>query len=253
VWKQGARVRVWVDNQSVFDYTDPEPISGGHIAFWSVRNGFAVAKADSLADSVSWEPDVLYVPPEQPNASGWLPLRRDALRATETDDGTVRFTRTTGTGFGAARFSFRSPLSLDEAPILVLPITLASGTALNLHVQTTAGSFLVPVNGPLGDMKALLTPDFEKGECFRLPTLSEADVRHRYLISESTYEKGILRCELRRGIARLRGTTADVRILSLTLGNSSNAGYLLAGTGKNMAGAWFTVGRPRFQAEEAAP
>jgi hypothetical protein len=78
-------------------------------------------------------------------------------------------------------------------------------------------------------------------------------VRSRYLISESTYAKNLLHCDLRRGIARLHGTAADVRILSLTLGNSSNADYLLAGVGKNEAGAWFTVGRPRFQSEEAKP
>jgi hypothetical protein len=253
VWKQGGRIRVWIGNQSAFDYTDPEPIPGGHIAFWSVRNGFAVTKADSLAESVSWEPDVLYVPPEGPDTSGWVPLRRDALRARADGDGATRFTRTTGTGFGAVRFTFQSPLVLDEAPILELPITVAKNTALNLHVQTTAGSYLVQVNGPLGDTKALLTPDFEQGECFRLPTLSEADVRSRYLISESTYAKNLLHCDLRRGIARLHGTAADVRILSLTLGNSSNADYLLAGVGKNEAGAWFTVGRPRFQSEEAKP
>ena len=63
----------------------------------------------------------------------------------------------------------------------------------------------------------------------------------------------MLRCELGRGIARLRPGAKDVRVFSLTLGNSSNQDYLLAGNRGNQAGGRFSVGRPSFQAEEPKP
>ena len=137
--------------------------------------------------------------------------------------------------------------------LLVLPLEVPSDVALNLHIQTSVGSFLVPVTAPIAGMKALLTPDFEKGECFRLPTLHESTVRQRYLISESTFADGVLRCELGRGIARLRGTATGVQILSLTLGNSSNQDYLLAAATANQADRRFTVGEPQFVAEGSQP
>ena len=193
------------------------------------------------------------LPPVVPATHGWQPLHTDALRVVGETDQATTFARTSGSGFGAVRFVPEAPLTLAENLVLALPLEVPADVALNLHVQTSVGSFLVPVTGPSTGMKALLTPDFEKGECFRLPTLGESTVRQRYLISESTLGNGLLRCELARGIARLRGTVAGVQILSLTLGNSSNQDYLLAGSTANRAGSRFTVGEPRFVVEGSLP
>ena len=35
--------------------------TGGHVGFWSVRNGFALARVTSSADRLGWDPHVLYV------------------------------------------------------------------------------------------------------------------------------------------------------------------------------------------------
>ncbi len=253
VWKNGPRIRVWVDERPLFDYTDPEPIDGGHLAIWSVRNGFAITKVSSLADEVAWRPEVLSVPPTVPAATGWEPLAADELRVAGESGGMTTFARTVGTGFGALRFTLPEPLELTGETLLELPLDVPGETALHLHVHTSAGSFLIPVSAPLGGMKSLLTPEFEKGECFRLPTLDEATIRQRHLLAETTVADGRLRCELGRGIARLRPGASGVRILSLTLGNSSNQDYLLAGHGRNRAGSRFSVGRPSFLAEGAKP
>ncbi len=248
VWKAGPRVRVWIDDRPVFDYTDPAPLAGGHLAFWSVRNGFAVTKASSMAEETGWEPAVLSVPPVAPATHGWHPLHTDALRVAGENERTTTFERTTGTGFGAVRYESQPPWILAGKPVLELPLEVPPNVALNLHVQTSVGSFLIPVTAPITGMKALLTPDFEKGECFRLPTLEENAVRQLFLIEGSTYADGLLRCNLSQGIARLRGTAEGVQVVSLTLGNSSNEDYLLAGSTKNQAGGRFTVGKPRFVA-----
>lgn len=253
VWKNGPRIRVWVDDQPLFDYTDPEPIAGGHLAIWSVRNGFAITKVSSQADEISWRPEVLSVPPLTAAASGWAPMAVDELRVAEETGELTTFTRTVGSGFGAVRFTFPEPLALPEATVLELPLEVPGGTALHLHVHTSAGSFLIPVTAPLGGMKTLLTPEFEKGECFRLPTLDEETIRQRHLLAETTVADGRLRCELGRGIARLRPGAKDVRVFSLTLGNSSNQDYLLAGHGQNQAGSRFSVGLPCFQAGGPKP
>lgn len=254
VWKQGPRLCVWMDGRPLFDFTDPEPLDGGHVAFWSVRNGFAITRVSSSAEEISWHPEVLSVPPAEEFSDGWKPLAVDELRVVEETGGTTTFARTVGAGFGAVRLTLPEPLPVASAPILDLPLAVPEDVALHLHVHTTAGSFLVPVTAPLDGMKALLTPEFERGECFRLPTLDEETLRQRYLVHEITFAEGRLHGDLGRGIARLRqGKAAEARILSLTLGNSSNQDYLLAGWQRNRAGSRFSVGQPRFLAEEPAP
>ncbi|MBT7161254.1 MAG: hypothetical protein HN904_00675 [Victivallales bacterium] len=253
VWKKQGRLRVWINDRPAFDFTDPEPIPAGHVAFWSVRNGFAITKASSLAESVSWRPDVLYVPPVVAAANGWTALATDATRVVQTEGDNVTFARTSEAGFAAVRYHLRPSLTLYETPVLELPLKLDAGVALNLHVHTSVGSFLVPVTAPSTGMKALLTPDFERGECFRLPDLTESVVRTRYLLTETDFSQGRLRCDLRRGITRLRGDTKGVRLLSLTLGNSSNKDYLLAGALGDPSTSHFTVGKPVFRTEESAP
>lgn len=44
VQKQGARVRCWVDERLVFDYTDPRPLPGGQVAFWTWDNGLLLSR-----------------------------------------------------------------------------------------------------------------------------------------------------------------------------------------------------------------
>jgi len=48
--KHGDRIRCWLDGSLLFDYTDPEPLTGRHAAIWTYRNGIAVARARIASD-----------------------------------------------------------------------------------------------------------------------------------------------------------------------------------------------------------
>ena len=124
-------------------------------------------------------------------------------------------------------------------------------------------------------MKALLTPEFERAECFQLRTISEAEIRRSCCLAEVPAGREIVRIDLLerlRSKAGLRsasvltaqtvipggdwfgrvrsaeGARPASQLTSLTIGNSSNEGYLLAGNGRNSAGSHYLVGSPRFAA-----
>jgi len=63
--KKGNRLRMWVDDALVLDYTDPEPLTGDRAALWTWNNGIMVARvtvsAEKIGDNES--PDV-YTPNE---------------------------------------------------------------------------------------------------------------------------------------------------------------------------------------------
>ena len=42
--KVGSQIALYVDNQRVLTYTDPEPLDGGQMAMWTYRNGLMVAR-----------------------------------------------------------------------------------------------------------------------------------------------------------------------------------------------------------------
>jgi len=42
--KRGPRIRCWLDGTLVFDYTDPQPLTGRRAALWTYNNGIAVAR-----------------------------------------------------------------------------------------------------------------------------------------------------------------------------------------------------------------
>ena len=243
--KAGPRLLVYHNNALMFDYTDPEPLSGGHVGFWSIRNGFTVSRITSMADTTDLVPDLLYV--EDDAGSVWHPLLRDSLALTrQPGPAHTRVTTTVGSGFLALRFEPEAPVDLTKTPVLEIPFESSSRPALNLHLWIGGKSYVAQLTGPLDGMKSLLTPDFERGECFQLPDLRAEYVSTAKLLGQCTLGQGVARIDLREGLERLR-LPPDAAVLSMvTLGNTSNDGYLLAGNGANQAGSSFAVGTPRF-------
>ncbi|MFW5893757.1 MAG: hypothetical protein ACOCUY_01310 [Verrucomicrobiota bacterium] len=242
--KYGERIQVKFNGNLLFDYTDPEPLNGGHIGYWTVRNGFTLARAVSMAAAVSKAPHVLYVQPDQ--QSHWQPLRRDAVHLQRTGNGRTRVTANVGAGEIAVRHQFDEPVKLTETPVLLLPLTLGPGCRLNLFVETEQHSGVVEINAPTSGIKALLTPEFEVGECFRLQQISSERMNSTYRLANAEQANEMLRVNLLDALRNLDIDNAGDTVVSLTLGNASNSNYLKAGNGGNTAGTHYTVGTPRF-------
>ena len=247
----GRRLVVKLNDDPLFDYTDPDPLPGGQTGFWSVRNGFTVARIVSMAAQLERQPQTLYLPESCKTA--WQPLLRDSVSlAIGSAPDRTRVTANVGAGFLAVRWKPTEPVDLLKTPMLELPVTIPPETAVNLHLEIGEKSFLIRLTAPLTEMKALLTPQFEKGECFQLSTLWETDVKRRYLLGEISQREGTIRLNLLENLRRLAGESAKPLLRSLTVGNSSNADYLLAGNRMNQAGAWYEVGIPAFRPADPA-
>ena len=250
VTKTGNQVRITLNDKQLFDYVDGDPLDGGHAGFWTVRNGFALARVTSSADRLSWAPRVLYVQDDEPGP--WHPLPRDSAVLThEPDTDLLRATATTGAGFHALRYSPSEPIDLEATPVMHLPLQLEPETAVNLHLFVGGESYLVEISAPVAGMKSLLTPAYERGECFRVPVLTESDVSN-HCLGRTQALRGMLRIYLREHLERMPSAPEELSLTSMALGNTSNTGYLLAGSddGKaNNAGLLLRVGIPTFSSD----
>jgi hypothetical protein len=132
--------------------------------------------------------------------------------------------------------------------VLELPLRLGDDAVVNLHLVIGGRSHLLRLGDtPVTATKALLTPEFETGECFRLPDLPTARLGRGVGLGTALPVDGRLRVDLLERLQAAGRTTAAPMLTLITLGNTGNAGYLLAGHGGNQAGTWYAVGVPEFR------
>jgi hypothetical protein len=250
VHKTGARLRVTLNGEPLFDYTDPEPIAGGHLSFWSVRNGFDISRVSSMAEGIAWASHASYVSGTADSTEqGWEPLVRDTVRLTAgPGPGLTTVTNAFGGGFFAVRHVPEHPIDLRQTPRLTLPLRLGPGTRVNLHLEIGGKPYVVRLGDtPLAGIKAFLVPGSEKGECFRLDAIPEAEVRARCCLAEVPAGEESLQLDLLKALRTLTGNSVEPILTCMTVGNSSNAGYLMAGGGGNEAGRSYSIGPPTFR------
>jgi hypothetical protein len=61
--KDGNRLRMWIDDELVIDYRDPDPLTGDRAAIWTWHNGIMVARVTASADRIGLpEPPDVFVP-----------------------------------------------------------------------------------------------------------------------------------------------------------------------------------------------
>jgi hypothetical protein len=207
-----------------------------------------------VAEQIDWQPHNFYVTPSSP--SPWVPLRRDTVTLSRDPEGTglTRVTNRGGGGFFAVRWTPPAAVDLQATPVLQLPLRLGAGATVNLHLAIGGRAFLLRLGDtPLRATKALLVPESEKGECFQLPDLPMPALERRYGLGTAVPEDGLLRLDLGARLRALERPPPALTLSSITIGNSSNAGYLLAGHGGNQAGAWYAVGVPEFRPAAALP
>jgi hypothetical protein len=67
--KRGPRIRVFIDGEQAFDYTDPQPLTGTRVAMWTRRNGIMVGRA-----AVYWTQERMGAPlPLWTDPAQWQP------------------------------------------------------------------------------------------------------------------------------------------------------------------------------------
>ncbi len=247
VRKYDGRIMVLFNNRKIFDYRDPEPLEGGHIAFWTVRNGFTVARVTSVAERLGRDAQVLYVSDDDPGIA-WQPLLADSVTLSKLEGfANTLVTANVGAGFFAVRYRLPKPVDLYKQPLLELPLDVPDNVKVNIHLEVDHKAYLVKATAPLGGSKALLCPEFERRpEQFRIPTISTHEMTVQRLVA--TVSGGsLIRFNLREFLWE-RGHRGRFLLTSITIGNSSNENYLLTGNGANNAGASYAVGTPKLLA-----
>jgi len=249
IHKHGDRIRCFLNGKLMFDFTDREPLSGGHIGFWSVRNAFTLSRVVSTAEHVAHDSHVLYVDNDVP--SPWVPLQHDSVTLTPgAKPGLTRVTANVGAGFMAVRYSPPEPVDLERTPRMNLPFNFAHEAAVNLHLDIGGTAYVIPITAPLSGMKGLLAPEYEKGECFRIPTLEETEILKSRYLDDARLGRGMVSINLMKALKTAQKECSKPELHSITVGNSSNLGYLLAAAdGRNKAGTWYEVGVPAFRGE----
>jgi hypothetical protein len=237
----GDRVVVMLNDEVLFDFTDASPLEGGHVGFFTARNGFTVAKIASMAERIDRDPFFMWVDAPRddgPANSDWHPLVRDDVKVERSGRG-VRVSSRIGGGALAMRHHCGG-VDLAEKPVLEFPLAVAPGTAVNLFLSISGRAYVVGLNdSPLTMTKALLTPEFESGEMFQLPYADIGPGSPHYLGEIAV--AGELRLDL-QALLEDKGVAAPYRLDSVTIGNSSEEGFLNFGATANRRGAGYRVG-----------
>ncbi|NQT19805.1 MAG: hypothetical protein HQ592_08870 [Planctomycetes bacterium] len=239
--KAGNRIVAKLNGTTIFDVDDPDPIDGGHQAFWSVANGFVVARVNTIAEKRIERPQKALRGWTQ-ETHYWKPLYPDAVVARETDRG-IEVKNPGGGGTFAVRANTSADLS--NTPILEIPLRLDPDAKVNLHIEIDGQPWLIRISAPVQEMEYLLTPAAENVPSLGRPVI-RGDALDAILLAEAAPHNGLLRVDLGGHLRRKEIPIEGVRQITLTIGNSSNAGYLLAGFGGNHAGTTYCAGKPKW-------
>jgi len=239
--KTGKLITITYNDQTLFEAEDPEPLDGGQVAFWTVANGIVVSRMTVVAQERREQPENALVEWHDAPA-GWQPLHPDAV-VIRTDKGASTVENPFGGDTFAARVATQADLS--ATPILELPLRLDPAARINLHVEIDRQPWIVQITAPVTDMEYMLVPSADSAYPFGRHVIEGAAL-DRIVLGKAEPADGMLRIDLGRMLSAKGVAIAGMKQISLTLGNSSNTGYLLAGFGGNQSGTTYTAGQPRW-------
>jgi hypothetical protein len=166
--KRGGLLKVFLDNKLAFTYTDPDPLPGGYVAYWTLDNGVLIGRTNMSAERMSTgSPKAFtpyHIPPEpaplteptvamngvtvpvatfEASATGWrTPSSAGAVfigRARVDDAKTgVNTVLHVINSYPAGDLSVSAPLggaSLAAQPVLHADYKLAPNTRINLYAR----------------------------------------------------------------------------------------------------------------------
>lgn len=250
VEKRGGSIEVQIDEKPVLKYVDKEPLSGGRLAFWTVANGFILARVRVAAEGRRTGSSDFWGAPSD-TCDAWEPIEPACVRLRTEGDGVRVVNRIGGGSFGVRRVG--ESVDLTRKPLLKLPLRVGPGALVSLHLQVSGKPFLIPVTAPTEETFAVLCPVTDAvgyKEALYGPAVGQY-VTGAAILPAAVPKNGVLTVNLARALGALAGPAP--RLESLIVGNASNKDYLLAGLSGNRAGAHYVVGRPMFLAPETSP
>jgi len=241
--KADGRIVVKLNGNAMFDVADPAPIEGGHVALWTVGNGFVASRVNVAAQRRVESPQAAAAQWQEREYT-WKPLHPDAVLLRETVRG-LEVRNPAGGGMFAVRA--HTQVDLSSTPILELPMRLDPDAKINLHLEINGRPWVVRISSPLQNMEYLLTPSAEKAFLYGRPVIKGARLKSM-MLGDAAPSEGVLRIDIGGMLKQKNVSTTGIKQITLTIGNSSNAGYLLAGFWGNHAGTTYCVGEPKWVA-----
>ncbi len=245
ICKDGNKITVEIDDQKIFEFTDRNPLSGGHLAFWTFRNSISLAKVSVNAEESVSRPELFRLPAEPLSQGIWQPLNPDEVTVKRLPSGRWKAVNQIGGGCFALRCHFPGKgVDLNATPRLTLPFKRGRHTRVGIHLQVSGKSFYYPLTAPTKGLRYLLTPQFENAEpekIYRQAFFTEEEVKQFLVPGRANNSEVTL--DLRQLARKLK----PARLESITVGNSSNHEYLLLGAGGNPPGSTYIVGKPKWR------
>ncbi|MFH0910960.1 MAG: hypothetical protein V1918_05610 [Planctomycetota bacterium] len=246
VVKVGDAIQVSRDGQILFHVRDPKPLSGGHAALWTFKNGVVYGLLRSMAEARTNESRIYLEPYGEAGETAWTPLEPERVHCRALDGGLTEVVNRLGGGAFAARYALKEPVDLEQTPVLVIPFEPGPNALVNLNVKVGGRAFIVKANAPVEESYDVVGHErvyVNFWEPFAARALAVP-----FVAPESCYKPGDR--EIRVNLyAEAKKRFPDLKTFLLediVLGNASNKDYLLCGFHGNPSGASYRAGTPVF-------
>ena len=244
VRRQGRLITVEIDDEEIITFRDSSPLPGGHIAFWTRRNAISLAKVSVNAEQTKTRPEGFQLKPEPATRTAWQARNPDEVEVRRLGSGRCKTTNRFGGGSFAVRWQAPGAgVNLQRTPYLTLDMKRDRKVNVGIHVEIAGRSFYYPLTSGTDAIRGLLTPEYEARDAeklYRAKPLTAAAMKP--LLISGRHTSNAVHLDFRT-IAR---ALPKARLTSITIGNASNADYLLLGAKGNAQDATYTVGSPKF-------
>jgi len=244
--KHGNLITVEIDNEVIIRYQDPRPINSGHLAFWTFRNAFSLAKISINAEKRQNRANLFRKSSLPEIDSPWFSLNRDQVTLTKLKVNVWKATNNIGGGTFAVRWKqpMIKPISLVGKSLLRIPCKFARGVKVGLHLDISGHSYYCRCTSYNQGLRYLLTPSFEKmaaDKLYRKTNFTIQEIRSHILPAKMV--NNVLEIDLRGAIRNI----PNPQLEGVTFGNSSNLNYLMLGAGGNFVNSSYLFGLPEIK------
>ena len=246
--KAGGIVQMFIDNELIRTYKDPQPLEGGHIALWTVDNGMMIARVRIYSERTELRPFLKDGARPKPLAPGdaegppaghlvYDDFKKNAGRWSSRDgeqgarlerapDGLMLVNTNCGGSFGATMYDRRFDLAKSPVVRLGYRIVSEEPVCLNLFARINGRLFEIPLTAP---PESRIATTLQGGPKLTFHGKPDGRTRHAEMDLGARVEAWYRRT-FRRPPPGLWAT-------ELYLANASNRKYLQCGFGGNRAGA----------------
>ncbi|MDP6523914.1 MAG: hypothetical protein QGH15_06805 [Kiritimatiellia bacterium] len=240
--KTRQKIVVMLNGKEMFEVYDPKPIPDGHLAFWTVRNGLVLSRVTVAAEDRVPRPEVGITEPSNEGLL-WRPPYEDSV-VLSAEGSMTKVKNHSGGGTFAVRTS--STVDLSKKPVLEIPFRSDDEAKVNLHIGIGGRSYLAMVSAPITETPFLISGVAPEND-YEIVRLTGGELSAVYLGAARVMD-GKLTLDLGEALEKKGIQPEGETEILLTLGNTSNEKYLMAGFFGNHAGTRYWLGRPRWLA-----